>query len=121
MAIEFVDPEAIGKEPVSKPEPAPKPESEVTAKNESRGSPKRLVDIDERLGRALSDLESQIEGLHDLNTRLFGTTKAPTEHLKNKTSSQNKGLIAAIDDKMAEFDTLVKKLSDEVKSVDSLA
>lgn len=121
MSIEFVDPQAIEAEVKSQPKPEPRPESEIVAKSERREKPKLLVEIDERLDRSLSHLERQVDRMHDLNTRLFGSAKARSENQKNKNGLQNKGLMASIDERMAEFESLLAKLEEEVAQIDSLA
>ncbi|MBC7986174.1 MAG: hypothetical protein H7X93_05810 [Sphingomonadaceae bacterium] len=118
MVIEFVDPDAIDKEPNSH-NGGPKLEREIEVRDVPFDRPKRLVDVDQRLERALSQLERQIDRLHELNIRLFGASK-PTMEKKKNSAQQNRGLLASIDERVGEIEALLAKLDEEAGAIDTL-
>ncbi len=120
MTIEFVDPDAIDKDGDTAP-PRPKPVPDAVTKNDATRPAKRLVEVDERLAEALARLEAQLEKIHQLNTRLFGSDKNNTDSNHGKGPGQHRGVVLAIDTRLDEFRELLARLESEIETIDTLA
>ena len=120
MTIEFVDPDAIDKEPAPTP-PSPEATADAAPKKGASQGVKRLAQIDEQLAEALARLTAQLEKVHQLNMRLFGTEKSNGDSGRGNGPGQNRGVVLAIDTKLDEFRGLLGRLDSELEIIDTLA
>lgn len=112
MAIEYVDPREIEKDPA--------PAHTAAHRAGTIGDNGRLAGVDSKLRDALLDLQRQIERLATVNAGLFGSDPADPGPAPGTAVDDQAGLVVALETRPAELRRLISRLEAVVEETASL-